>query len=457
MLDATICYNEKKADGREGIKQYDELNSMKENGHILVTRNVPTESTLEDEFERLIERNLKTKGRKVENIAFHMSVNPGANDTPLSEAEVVNLIDEIMDKLGYCDSPYRIYKHTDIERVHYHVVSCRIGQNGKKINDSYENKKVNRIARSLAEKYGYTLGLDDEFCNEMDINSEVDSPNQTKEDIHLPSEPIVDEEDDNKKKQRTNKVVVPGFDIESKLSLTEQLKNIHKEAMTWSFSTPEQYAAILRWRFKVESEEQENGLVFFGLDKKGVKITRAINEGNIGIEASEEIIQKCISADMKKRKSQRERIEAIAEDEIKDCPSLKEYRKRMHKKGIYVVISYTEEGRPFGLTWLDRATKCAFKGSETDCNLSWLINKANMNGWILERIHRFDKTASIQKENLKREHKSRYRISTEIQRRIEQKKNEALLRKMTRNQDQRAESQSINKAELDMDPNNIKI
>ena len=37
MLDATICYNEKKADGREGIKQYDELNSMKENGHILVT------------------------------------------------------------------------------------------------------------------------------------------------------------------------------------------------------------------------------------------------------------------------------------------------------------------------------------------------------------------------------------------------------------------------------------
>ena len=106
MLEATLFYNERKADGKEGVRKEDEELLDKENGHIVATRNVADGKTLEEEFERLaILNSKKTRGRKLENPAFHMSVNPGPDDAPLSEAAIVSLVDEIMFKMGYEECP----------------------------------------------------------------------------------------------------------------------------------------------------------------------------------------------------------------------------------------------------------------------------------------------------------------------------------------------------------------
>jgi len=41
-----------------------------------------------------------------------------------------------MQKLGYGNQPYIVLKHSDIKREHLHIISLRIDENGKKINDS---------------------------------------------------------------------------------------------------------------------------------------------------------------------------------------------------------------------------------------------------------------------------------------------------------------------------------
>ena len=134
---AAVRYNENKMSGREGIRpsndNTEEL-SVIEDGHILATRNVPEDTTLADEFERLKLLSIKKRrnGPPIQNVAFHMSVNPSDSDRKLDEAETVQLIDDVMESLGYGQQPYRIYKHTDIPRQHYHVISCRAGQDGKK-------------------------------------------------------------------------------------------------------------------------------------------------------------------------------------------------------------------------------------------------------------------------------------------------------------------------------------
>lgn len=462
MMEATLYYNEKKADGPEGIRKIDDPMLKDEYGHVVVTRNVPDDSTLEDEFERLrVLNSRKAKGRHLEKAAFHMSVNPGINDRLLSDAMIVALVDEIMQDMGYGQCPYRIYKHNDIEREHYHVVSCRIGQDGKKIKDSFENKRVNRLAERLAEKYGFTVGLeDDQVGEDLEDAEELSNPDEgfsrqhtgPVQDNSEPDDDKTSEDHEPEPEPEPKKKFVPPFDKESSVPVKDQLKQIHDEAMTWAFTTPEQYKALLRWRFNVEVEEFEDGVHFIGLDKKGKEATQLISEKDLGADVSNDIINKCTSTDMKKRKAQKRRIETYAETESKNCSSLKEFRKRMHEKGIYVVISFTEDGQPFGVTWLDRATKCAFKGSETRCNLAWLKNMAETNGWRLERTHRFDKTASIRKN-----YKSRYRINSEIQKRVQQKKDEALTRQILRDQDERSSGSAINKAELNDDPNNIKI
>lgn len=52
--------------------------------------------------------------------------------------ELVDMGEKYLEFMGYADNPYLIYAHTDTKNNHIHIVSSRVGQDGKKINDSYE-------------------------------------------------------------------------------------------------------------------------------------------------------------------------------------------------------------------------------------------------------------------------------------------------------------------------------
>lgn len=433
-LTATLYYNERKADGKEGIRKEDEEMLEKENGHIVITRNVKEGKTLEEEFERLSLLNAKkTRGRKLENPAFHMSVNPGPNDSPLSEAEIVSLVDQIMLEMGYENCPYRIYKHTDTDREHYHVVSTRIGQDGKKINDAFENRKVNRIAEGLAQQYGYIVGLE-----ETPTNNKLQTISESTERID--------------KKGRPPYIAPFRTDIETPVS--DQLRGIHNDVMNWTFSTPEQYKAILRYRYNVEAEEYENGMHLTGINKTGKTSTVPMTEKQLNLKITESIIEKCSSDEVKKKKKEKERINQLAFNEIKDSESLHEFRTRMLSKGIFLVISYTEDGKPFGITWLDKVTKCAFKGSELSCNLDWLKRLSTEKNWNL------NKTAQNNRQNkqCRTDNKKTFLRPTH-QAHKEYNKNTvtSVIDQLANNDSKRSNAQAVDKSSLNNDPNDIKI
>ena len=94
---------------------------------------------------------------------------------------------------------------------------------------------------------------------------------------------------------------------------------------------------------------------------------------------------------MKEKKRQRERVEQVAKWCAQEARSWKEFRELTERKGVYTVISWTKDGEAFGVTWIDRATKCIWKGSETGTDLKWLKSKAAKKGWDIERYHRYDK------------------------------------------------------------------
>ena len=84
---------------------------------------------------------------------YHISLNPHPDDV-LSDSQLADIAKEYMDKLGYGNQPYMVYKHEDIARHHIHIVSIRVDETGKKINDKFEHIRSKQITRELEQKYG---------------------------------------------------------------------------------------------------------------------------------------------------------------------------------------------------------------------------------------------------------------------------------------------------------------
>lgn len=366
---AAVAYNEKKANGNPGEHAPEEFAGMEHitDGYILATRNVPEGSTLTGEFERLRIKALKTVGSRLKNPTFHMSVNPSVTDTQLDDARCVEFIDKVMSDLGYREQPYRIYKHTDIARIHYHVVSTRCGQDGKKVKDSYDRLVLRRSLERLAEEYGFTV-----------VQKTKGEEKNEKVDVVEKTLPVAGE----------TKPPVKSFSRDRSEPVSKQLTDAFEDAMNWSFSTLEQLQLLLLKRYNVLLE-LENGwkdrIVISGTSPDGKQITPSMTEDDLGIQMIQRIQEKCSNANMSARKEQRKRLETLAAAAAARAQSYEEFRAIMAKKGTYVAVSWTRTGEPFGVTYLDRATRCAWKGSETATDFKWLKTVVEKKGWTLER------------------------------------------------------------------------
>lgn len=408
-----VNYNARKTEpGAEG--------EMPETGEVLAIRNVPEGRELKEEFQRLIDKNEReTTGRKMTKPTFHMSVNPGKDDRPLTKDEVVSFIDEIMTRLGYGECPYAIYMHNDIARIHYHVVGCRIGQDGKKINDSMEERRLMKIANELSNKYGFTIGLDKNQGKKSEVNTETPSKNE-------------------------NKGVFGCFRIDSDIPFTQQYKMALNEAGKWHFSTPEQFEAIMRYRFRIDAEEIESGYLFSGLNEDNEKATTPVSEQELGLRTRMDVCHKCAEENMKKYRSQRKRVEDNAKEAMEKSKSYKDFLLKMAKKGIIVVMSWNKDKEAFGVTYLDRATKCAFKGSETGTDFQWLKNETDKRGWKIE---------PLKSEPYKPQPK--ITVSKPSQSIIQELSYK--MRGMVDRESHGSREKAIDESELDLNPNDIKI
>lgn len=393
---SAIIYNEKKMNGVEGIRSIGDPDlSDIEDGHILATRNVPEGRSLSDEFERLKFLNFakKKRGQNLKNLSFHMSVNPSDTDKPLSEKEAVDFIDEVMKGLGYEKQPYRIYKHTDIKRTHYHVVSCRAGQDGLKIDAGFERLKLRSLLKDLSKKYGFTLVLTEEEMKEEGIEL---PKKETPESISA-----LTGKETKKKENFEDRKHVYAFSRKSNVPVKDQIKAIAEEVLNWHFTTFEQIQALMLRRYNVSLELQKERdykekTVFSGTDENGVTKTPFLDDEVLGVDFYNEVKKKIEKEKMYQRKDQRNRLEALAKSAIEIAKDYDEYVALMKKKGIIVAVSWSEDGRPFGVTYLDTVTKCAWKGSETHVDLKWMLTKVRDKGW---EITKEKKQEIIEKRN----------------------------------------------------------
>ncbi len=76
-----------------------------------------------------------------------------------------NLQKKYMQKMGYGDQPFIVYRHGDTCNTHVHIVSVCIDDEGRKINDSYEHRRSMTACRELEQEFGLRNSADTERRN----------------------------------------------------------------------------------------------------------------------------------------------------------------------------------------------------------------------------------------------------------------------------------------------------
>ena len=90
--------------------------------------------------------------RRTTNTVFHASLNPSPEDK-LTDDQLRDIAQEYMERMGYGNQPYIVFKHKDISREHLHLVSLRVDEQGRKIIDSHEYDRSMSVLRELERKY----------------------------------------------------------------------------------------------------------------------------------------------------------------------------------------------------------------------------------------------------------------------------------------------------------------
>ena len=319
-LYSALAYNHQKV--KEGQAKVLLVNNMMEtpNGNFGI--GICTNS-----FEPYLHANKRT-----ENPIIHISLNPDPKDK-LNDEQFSEIAQEYMQKLGYGNQPFIVYKHEDIDRRHLHIVSVKVDETGKMIRDNFQHRLSMRICRELERKHGLVA------ANE---------------------------------KQKAEGYSLKKVDFE-KGNIKHQIANVVRPiAYTWHFQTFNEYKALLSI-FNVHVAEVRgeyrdkpyNGIVYAALDKKGEVCGTPIKSSKIGKSVGNAALQKRIekSKETIQDKKLKERPKKIIANAFQKCKNQGDFEKQLLKSGITVLFRKNDSGRIYGATFIDHKQKFVFNGS----------------------------------------------------------------------------------------------
>lgn len=314
-LYGALCYNGEKVN--------------KENGRILGSNKIiiPVDGKADigqmaDNFRLFMPKMGKTKKP-----VLHISLNPHPDDR-LSDQDFEILAREYLDKLGFGDQPFVIYKHEDIDRHHIHIVTVNVNEEGKRLNQDFLYRRSKKITTELEEKYHLHKAQREKIS---------------------PDTPITK--------------IDPNGDIKRQVANTVKMVG-----MRYQFQTMGEYNAILGlYNVRCDTADgrvngrEYHGLVYFATDDNGNVIATPLKASRLGKFASRTAIDGRFERAKDKidvAPTKRKVADALNQASGKD-----DFVVKLKERNIDVVLRYTDAGRIYGVTFVDHDTMTALNGS----------------------------------------------------------------------------------------------
>lgn len=271
---------------------------------------------------------------KLKTPVAHFSLNPSPEDK-LSDEELIRISDKYMEKMGYKDQPYIIYKHWDIDREHIHIVSSRIKENGEKIPDSYDYERSVLACRELEKEYGLKQIKD-----------------------HTKEESIY----------YLKKVEYGTSDLKRQIS--NAVKSLMKD---YNFQSFGEYNALLSCFNidcrQVKGEDPGNlyqGIIYNALNENGEPAGPPIKSSRLGKFAGYDALIKKIektTTSVKKNGLHIPYAKSKITTAMKASVTKEQFADLLKLKNMDVVFRQNVQGRIYGVTFIDHDNRVAFNGS----------------------------------------------------------------------------------------------
>ncbi|MDF2931070.1 MAG: relaxase [Chryseobacterium sp.] len=334
-----------------GTLSYNNLKIEKEKGEILLTNKMIetangqyTVSQLAKSFEPYLAAN-----RNTEKHTLHISLNPDPKDN-VSDDKYRQMAQQYMQEMGYGEQPFVVFKHTDIDRSHIHIVSVCVDEEGKKIFDKFEKVRSMKVCRELEEKFGLISALEKE-----------------------------------------NKLTSPIFkainyksgDIKSQIASV--VRHISSQ---YQFQSLGEYNALLTL-FNITAEKVEGelhghlqrGLLYFPTDRNGKKKGHPFKASLFGKKAGLDSLEKHFESNKAKMKNlpTKEKLREKIILSLQSSKDEKSFIKKLQKEGIDAVIRKNDTGRIYGMTFIDHQLKTVWNGSRLgkECSANAFNDKWN--------------------------------------------------------------------------------
>ncbi len=314
-LYGALCYNGEKVN--------------KENGRILGSNKIIIPVDGKADIGQMAEnfRMFMPKMGKTKKPVLHISLNPHPDDR-LSDQDFEILAREYLDKLGFGEQPYVIYKHEDIDRHHIHIVTVNVNEEGKRLNQDFLYRRSKKITTELEEKYNLHKAQREKIS---------------------PDTPITK--------------IDPNGDIKRQVANTVKMVG-----MRYKFQSMGEYNAILGlYNVRCDTADgrvngrEYHGLVYFATDDNGNTIATPFKASRLGKFASRTAIAGRFERAKEKidvAPTKRKVADALSQSSGKD-----DFVTKLKERNIDVVFRYTDEGCIYGVTFVDHDTMTALNGS----------------------------------------------------------------------------------------------
>jgi len=270
----------------------------------------------------------------------HISLNPSPDDD-VSDTTYSYIAEDYLQNMGFVDVPFVVFKHEDIDRHHIHILTTNVRADGTKINDSFSHRKSVKICEKLEKEYGLTPAK------------------------HSERKVLQDEQDSTRDFLLTNYL----FDVRKDGSSTQIRQIVRLTNKKYHFETDKEYNALLRLfgveaDFKQESTKGKRGVVFYGLDSNGRRITKPIRsflieKGLLSKLEKKFKKSKTVLADSELRQAIRSKL-----DIVKAASSKIDFYEKFALQNMDIVFRRNQSGRIYGATIVDHDTGVVLNGSK---------------------------------------------------------------------------------------------
>ena len=312
-----------------GALSYNGEKMNKEQGRVLGANKIILPADGQIDIARMVENfnAFMPKTGKTKKPVLHISLNPHPDDR-LTEQQYEILAREYLEKLGFGEQPYIIYKHMDIDRHHIHIVTVNVNEQGKRLNQDFLFRRSKKITTEMEEKYNLHKAQREKITPDMPI-----------------------------------KKVDPSGDIKRQVANTVKMVG-----MRYKFQTMGEYNAVLSL-YNIRCEQTDgrvngrkyHGLVYFATDDDGKVIANPFKASRLGKFASRTAIDSRFEKAKEKidlAPTKRKVADCLAQSTGKD-----DFTSKLKDCGIDVVFRYTDEGRIYGVTFIDHNTMTVLNGS----------------------------------------------------------------------------------------------